>query len=146
VAAPRLFIHRDFSTVQPAAVIRASLATLFALCDGSLDGDAAFFARRLTFEGDTEAVVALRNSIDDAELQIGAELTAILGGWARPLLQAAGLAQRLGDRLAADMDRVAAALVAPLHDRLDRQQAGLAAMADDIALLKRRLDRHKEKT
>jgi predicted lipid carrier protein YhbT len=37
------------------------------MIDGALDGDALFFSRDLRVSGDTEAVVALRNALDDFE-------------------------------------------------------------------------------
>ena len=39
-----------------------------ALLDGTQDGDALFFNRVISISGRTEAVLALRNAIEDAEL------------------------------------------------------------------------------
>jgi predicted lipid carrier protein YhbT len=55
------------------------LAALIALADGSCDGDALFFSRDIQIEGDIEAVVALRNAIDDARIDVIAESVAWLG-------------------------------------------------------------------
>lgn len=41
---------------------------LLGLFDGSLDADAAFFRRELKVEGDTEAVLALHNALEAADL------------------------------------------------------------------------------
>lgn len=49
------------------ARISATFLTLFKMIDGQLDGDALFFTRDLTIEGDTEAVVCLRNALDDLD-------------------------------------------------------------------------------
>lgn len=51
------------------ARIRGPIAALFDLTVGDDDGDAQFFSRVLRIEGDTATVVALRNAIDDAELE-----------------------------------------------------------------------------
>ena len=56
-------------------------AAFLGMMHGSLDGDALFFARDLVIEGDTAAGLALRNAIDDAELDLAAEL----GVLAKPL-------------------------------------------------------------
>jgi predicted lipid carrier protein YhbT len=40
---------------------------LLGMIDGTYDGDALFFSRDLTIEGDTEAVLALRNALENAE-------------------------------------------------------------------------------
>ncbi len=50
------------------AQISGPLFGLMGLADGSYDGDALFFSRDLTVEGDMEAVVALRNALDDAQI------------------------------------------------------------------------------
>jgi predicted lipid carrier protein YhbT len=50
------------------ARIAAPLVVLIGMIDGTYDGDALFFSRDLVIEGDTEAVLALRNAIENAEL------------------------------------------------------------------------------
>ncbi len=50
-------------------VIRGPILLLLGILDGSLDGDALFFHRAISVSGRTEAVVALRNAIEDAELR-----------------------------------------------------------------------------
>ena len=49
-------------------VIRGPILSLLALLDGTQDGDALFFNRVISISGRTEAVLALRNAIEDAEL------------------------------------------------------------------------------
>jgi len=61
------------------ARIAGPLAALLGLVHGAYDGDALFFSRDLTIEGDTEAVLALRNAIDDAEIDLSDEAMAMLG-------------------------------------------------------------------
>lgn len=61
------------------ARIAGPLAALVSLANGASDGDALFFAGEIAIEGDTEAVVALRNAIDDAELDLLAEVAAAFG-------------------------------------------------------------------
>lgn len=81
--------------------IAGPLAALLGLVHGTVDGDALFFSRDIAMEGDTAAVVALRNAMDDAELDL-LSLAAdsfgrpgrLAGRMARPL--AAGLARATG--------------------------------------------------
>lgn len=49
-------------------VVRGPILSLLALLDGTQDGDALFFNRVISIGGRTEAVLALRNAIEDAEL------------------------------------------------------------------------------
>lgn len=53
------------------AVIRAPLLVLLGLLDGTYDGDALFFTRDLRIEGRTEYVLALRNTLEEADLSPG---------------------------------------------------------------------------
>lgn len=49
------------------ARIAGTFLTLLDMIEGKLDGDALFFSRDLIVEGDTEAVVVLRNALDDLD-------------------------------------------------------------------------------
>lgn len=55
-------------TATSSVMIKGPILLLLGLLDGTLDGDALFFNRMISVNGSTEAVLALRNSIDDAEL------------------------------------------------------------------------------
>lgn len=80
---------------RPAAArISGPLATLIGLFDGACDADAAFFARRIRITGDTQAVVALHNTLEAAELST-ADLLPLPGPLRRPAaaLLSAGLAR-----------------------------------------------------
>lgn len=59
--------------------IAGPLLGLMGLIDGSYDGDALFFSRDLVVEGDVEAVLALRNAIDDAGVDLVADAAALFG-------------------------------------------------------------------
>lgn len=61
-------VVRDLSRVAWSARIAAPLLVLLGMVDGVYDGDALFFSRDLVIEGDTEAVLALRNALENAEL------------------------------------------------------------------------------
>jgi O2-independent ubiquinone biosynthesis accessory factor UbiT len=72
------FTRRDKSGGWDAR-IAGPLAALIGLVHGAYDGDALFFSRDVTIEGKTEAVLALRNAIDDAEIDLSGEVLAMLG-------------------------------------------------------------------
>lgn len=73
----------------PHATVSGPLRVLLSLLEGSSDGDAEFFFRSLTVAGDMEAVLALRNALDDADVDLPTDLGALAG----PL---SGVAARLG--------------------------------------------------
>ncbi|CAM3122993.1 Predicted lipid carrier protein YhbT, contains SCP2 domain [Paracoccus aminovorans] len=69
------------------AAIHGRLAAFLAMLHGAEDGDALFFSGELQIGGDTSAVLALRNALDDAELDLTEELAALAAapfdGWLR---------------------------------------------------------------
>lgn len=70
------------------ARIAASFLTLLDMIDGNLDGDALFFSRELIVEGDTEAVVCLRNAMDDLDGSVADDIAAVMGSTGKRMLSA----------------------------------------------------------
>ena len=77
--APSLSAWRRNDAPHSHACIAGSFLNLFDLIDGSLDGDALFFSRKLRVTGDTEAVVALRNALDDVDGGVVESITKAFG-------------------------------------------------------------------
>lgn len=102
-------------SVQPAAVIRGTLANLLDLLEGRTDGDALFFSRDLTIEGDTAAVVALRNAVDGEDIDLAADIAAFLGPFGGLLAPARMAAERVR-RAASELHE---ALLSPASRRMD---------------------------
>jgi predicted lipid carrier protein YhbT len=104
--APAFRIVRGLERTHYAARIAAPLMVLLGMLDGTYDGDALFFSRDLVIEGDTEAVLALRNALDDAEFD-----PATVAGVPAPLKAA------FNGGAGALLDRLRRALDAPLSTR-----------------------------
>jgi predicted lipid carrier protein YhbT len=71
--------------------ISGPLVMLLALAEGRLDGDAEFFGRKITIEGDMETALALRNAAESVSLDFVRDLLPqwrLAGGPARLLLGA----------------------------------------------------------
>ncbi|MBM3565290.1 MAG: sterol-binding protein [Alphaproteobacteria bacterium] len=105
----RIIPAEKLDPTRVAATIRGPLRLLAALADGSQDGDALFFSRRIAIEGDTEAAVALRNALDNADLSGLAELVLPPG----PAARTAQRLLRMGGRFLEIM-----------HDRAGRTPPG----------------------
>ena len=88
----RITLHRRLPEAD--VHIAGPLAALLGLVHGTWDGDALFFSRDLVVEGDTSAALALRNAIDDAELDLGAEIAGLTGPFARLLTGIIRVAER----------------------------------------------------
>jgi predicted lipid carrier protein YhbT len=137
---PELQVLRQ-ETPPPAvaAVIGGALTTLLALLQGRGDGDALFFSRDLVFEGDTEAVLTLRNAVDGADIDVFEDMISALGPLAATARRLAKPGRALAGRLQRDMERVQAALTAPIAGRCAAQAAELAILAEQVRVLRRRL-------
>ncbi|MBN8530327.1 MAG: SCP2 sterol-binding domain-containing protein, partial [Alphaproteobacteria bacterium] len=112
--------------------IRAASHTLLALLEGSEDGDALFFSRQLEVEGDTEALLVLRNALDNEQIEVRRIVYALFG----PLAPAAERALNPLERLAGKFIRGAARWKRLALLPLTRRQDGLENM---IGQLERRL-------
>lgn len=84
-----IMVSRKSADMAADASAGGPLLTLLALLEGQIDGDAMFFARSLSIAGDMEAMLALRNALDDSGLDLP-----------RDLGQAAGPFSHLVTRLA----------------------------------------------
>ncbi len=61
------------------AAIAGDFRTLLRMLVAEEDGDAIFFSRGLTISGDTEAVVTLRNALDDVEGSVAETVAGMFG-------------------------------------------------------------------
>ncbi|MGJ4944061.1 ubiquinone anaerobic biosynthesis accessory factor UbiT [Bradyrhizobium sp. HKCCYLS1011] len=102
---PCLSVVRELSA-DADAQISSSMANLLALVEGRLDGDALMFSRQLAIEGDVEAVLALRNAIDDARLDMAAEIGGLFGPLGEPVRRLLGAARDAILRSAQLQDRL----------------------------------------
>jgi O2-independent ubiquinone biosynthesis accessory factor UbiT len=80
----RLDVASGGERARATARIAGPLPQLLDLLEGSVDGDALFFARDLAFSGDTAAIVALRNALDGEEIDLVEDLLGALGPLAAP--------------------------------------------------------------
>ncbi|SNT37761.1 ubiquinone anaerobic biosynthesis accessory factor UbiT [Tropicimonas sediminicola] len=69
------------------AHIAGDVLTLLRMLDAEVDGDAIFFSRELEITGDTEAIVTLRNALDDVEGSIAEDVAAMFGAAGRMALR-----------------------------------------------------------
>lgn len=132
---PRLVAAKQADPSAFDAVIRGPLLKLIDLLEGRIDGDALFFSRELTIEGDTEAVVALRNAVDGAEIDLVGDILSRLGPLARPARRAIGLAGAVFARVAEDLEALRAAIIAPAIRCSDSQAAELRNLDDRLDAL-----------
>ncbi len=95
---PRLTAHKRIPP-QPFDVrIAGKFHTLLGLIDGESDSDALFFSRDIVVEGDTEAIVALRNALDDMDTTLAGDVALSFGPLAAPVRKAFDIALAMGSK------------------------------------------------
>ncbi|MGE5505277.1 MAG: ubiquinone anaerobic biosynthesis accessory factor UbiT [Actinomycetota bacterium] len=134
---PRLTVRREVDPAEVSATIRGPLEMLVALAEGKVDGDALFFSRQLVIEGDTEVVVALRNAIDGAGIDLIDDLASALGPFGRPARTMLGAAAGLVGRMRQDLETVRSALLAPALKDADAQAARITHLEAELKQLRR---------
>jgi len=136
-ANPKLTVRLSVDPDEVSATVRGPLETLIALAEGKLDGDALFFSRQLVVEGDTEVVVALRNAIDGAGIDLIADISAALGPFGPPLRSVAGAALGLMGRLRDDVETLRQAVIAPALQGAEAQSARIAELEAEVKALRK---------
>lgn len=82
---PQLTAHNRGSEIEHDVCISATFRTLLKMIDSQSDSDALFFTRDLQITGDTEAIVALRNALDDMDGTLASDVAASFGPLSRPV-------------------------------------------------------------
>lgn len=72
-------VSRGSSDGQADACVAGPLHLLLSLAEGEADADALFFSRDLAVTGDMEALLALRNVLDDCRIDIPACIARLAG-------------------------------------------------------------------
>ncbi len=129
---PGLRAVKSADGVEAAAVIRGPLMALLSLLQGDIDGDSLFFSRDLVIEGDTEAVVALRNAVDGCEIDMLEVVTAPFGPLAGTARRLAQVGQGVFGHMAEDLAILRSALVTPTTRRVDAHSRKLRDMDEKI--------------
>ncbi|VAW07109.1 hypothetical protein MNBD_ALPHA01-1506 [hydrothermal vent metagenome] len=135
--------HIEDEFLAPADVtITGPLLSLIDMMDGKLDGDALFFSRSLTVEGDTEALLTLRNAIDSDDIDLRAEILAAFGPLEKPAAAVLKIGDQLYQRLSHNMNMISTAITRPLSTQLDGLEQENHVLRDKI----RQLDKMLTKT
>ncbi|WP_395008901.1 ubiquinone anaerobic biosynthesis accessory factor UbiT [Devosia sp.] len=83
--------HGTVRAARPGGIARSDariagpLVLLLALAEGRLDGDAEFFGRQISIDGDMEAVLALRNAVENSAIDFTKDLAPARGPLRRPV-------------------------------------------------------------
>ncbi|MDF1634325.1 SCP2 sterol-binding domain-containing protein [Mycoplana sp. MJR14] len=78
-AAKTVQVSRKAKRPLSDACIEGPLVLLLGLLEGRCDADALFFSRELSVTGDMEAMLALRNALDDSAIDLPTEIGSLAG-------------------------------------------------------------------
>ncbi len=134
---PELRAYDAAEGIAATAAIRGPLMALVDLLEGRVDGDALFFSRDLVIEGDTSAVVALRNAVDGAEISLLDDVLSLFGPFSAPARVVADGLGGLLDRASRDLETLRAAMIAPAIKRADAQAQEIRELEEKVAGLGR---------
>ena len=84
-ARPQLRAYNRGKQVEHDVYISGSLKTLLRMIDGKTDSDALFFNRQLHVRGNSEAVVALRNALDNMDATLAEDVASCFGPLSKPV-------------------------------------------------------------
>lgn len=127
------------------ASIHGSFSVLTKLLEGTVDGDALVFSRDLVIEGDTEAVLALRNAVDGGNIEIKQDLASILGPLSIVATKAADGVMSLIGRAGEDMDLLQGALTRPIAQRSKAHSARIEDMEEQIEDIQKQIKKLKKR-
>ncbi|MBL4767458.1 MAG: SCP2 sterol-binding domain-containing protein [Rhodobacteraceae bacterium] len=119
--------------------ISGPLTCLMDMMEGKLDGDALFFSRSLTVEGDTEALLTLRNALDSDDIDLRDEILDLFGPLKGPAHTLLSLGDHLYQNLSRDMSRLGQALTRPLSSRCDGLDQENLSLRDRVGGLEQKL-------
>lgn len=85
---PMLTVHRRREATSYDARIAGTFLTLLEIIDSQMDSDALFFNRNLSVEGDTGAIMALHNALDDIDGTLAESVAASFGPLSMPAMAA----------------------------------------------------------
>jgi len=121
----------------PTAPIQGPLEILIQLLEGRLNGDALFFSRDLTIEGNVEAVVTLRNAVDGAGIDLLDDLLSVFGPLRRPATLVTSGAFRIFARMGRDFENLRNTLTAPVDEHCRAQDAEIRTLRKSVEKLQR---------
>ncbi|MDE2165286.1 MAG: SCP2 sterol-binding domain-containing protein [Alphaproteobacteria bacterium] len=112
---PTLRLATGVDRKTATATVAGRVDRLMDLLDGRVDGDTMFFSRDLFIDGDTSAILLLRNALDSEEVDLFDDALDLLGPFSRPARRVrrhiAALAQGMERRRRPRPPRLRAAVV-----------------------------------
>lgn len=143
---PTLIAVRSMDDTEVTASVHGAFAMLTQLLEGNVDGDALVFSRDLVIEGDTEAVLALRNAVDGGDIHIKEDLASIFGPLSGFVEKAAGGVVSLIDCASNDMEMLKKAATNHLNKRAEAHSAKIEDLEEQIGAIQKQVKKLKKRS
>lgn len=139
----RLGLTLAAKTPPPAAdvTLHGASETFIGLLEGRVDGDALFFSRELRVEGDTEALLVLRNALDNEQISLRDTFLAVFGPLSGLAARVAVPVETVGARFVRDMRRLHRSALSPLVRQQRQFAESLRGMEQRLARMESTLAR-----
>ncbi|MCF8473428.1 MAG: SCP2 sterol-binding domain-containing protein [Emcibacter sp.] len=137
-------IEDEFMTSAD-VTISGPLMSLMDMMDGTIDGDALFFSRSLSIEGNTEYVLTLRNAIDSDDINLKQEILHILGPLKTPAEMILNIGRKLQQNLSRDMTIISDAITSSISIRCDGLEQENQSLRDSLLTIEKKLTKTQQK-
>jgi len=94
-ASPSLVAKSRHGEIEYDVLVTAKFKTLLRMIDSKTDSDALFFNRDLLITGDTEAIVLLRNALDDMDTTLAEDVASAFGPFSKQVKATINMANRV---------------------------------------------------
>lgn len=92
---PTLVARSRHDEIQYDVLVSGKFSTLLQMIDSKSDSDALFFNRNILISGDTEAILLLRNALDDMDTTLADDVATAFGPLAKPMRASINMANRI---------------------------------------------------
>ncbi len=120
--------------------ISASLTFFLNMLEGERDGDALFFSRQLTVEGDTTIIVALRNILESENININYDINAQFPVFANVIYFIKNVINYLMNSADQNLDKIKNSIIYEVRSDINLQKAKTKNMESEIKMLKKQKD------
>jgi len=123
--------------------IYGSISSLVKMLDGEVDGDALFFSRELIVEGDTEALLTLRNSMDADDINILYEMLDSFGILGPIIEKFIKPSQNFSNAISDNMNLLKNSVLGTVIEELESQEAYIEKLNEKISDLQKEQNKQK---
>ena len=141
---PLLKAIKRQENIPVSATIKGSLENLLSIFEGKIDGDADFFSGNLVIEGNTAAIVQLRNAVDSEDINIIQDLAFIFPRFPSFSLQVWQHIITTHNAWQSKLNIISNAITGQVNKTVKNQGANIDSLYEEIDSLKSMLKKYNK--